>query len=107
VTRAQYEAAIKKCGGFPGRFGAGAGGGGAARFRSPAFKAAIAKFATCMDENGVKVPTPNTSGNGPIFDTKGVNVKSAQFKAAETKCSQILRSSFSARPGAVAPPSAG
>jgi hypothetical protein len=88
VTRAQYEAALKKCGG--GNF-AGAGG---ARLKSPVYKAALAKFASCMTENGVKVPAPNTSGKGPIFDTKGINTASAQFRAAESKCSSALRGAF-------------
>jgi hypothetical protein len=93
VSRAQYEAALKKCGG-------GAFGGGAARLKNPAYKQALAKFATCMRENGVNVPTPNTSGTGPVFNTKGLNTASAQFKAAETKCSGELRGAFRSRPGA-------
>jgi hypothetical protein len=102
VTRAQYEAAIKKCGG--GAFAGGAGG----RLKNPAYTQALAKFATCMRENGVNVPAPNTSGNGPIFNTKGLNTKSSQFKTAETKCSSDLRTAFPARPGAGAgPPGAG
>jgi hypothetical protein len=88
VTRAQYEAALKKCGG-----NAFAGGAGR-RFNSPVFKAALAKFATCMRENGVSIPTPNTSGSGPIFNTKGINTASSQFKAAESKCSNDLRGGF-------------
>jgi hypothetical protein len=90
VTRAQYEAALKKCGG--GNF-AGRGRGGA-RFKSPAFQAALAKFATCLRENGVNVPAPNTSGNGPVFDTKGIDTSSAKFKAAEAKCQSDLRAAF-------------
>jgi hypothetical protein len=90
VTRAQYEAALKKCGG--GNF-AGRGRGGA-RFKSPAFQAALAKFATCLRENGVNVPAPNTSGNGPVFDTKGIDTSSAKFKAAEAKCQSDLTAAF-------------
>jgi hypothetical protein len=86
VSRAQYEAAVKKCGG-----GAFAGGGG--RFNSPAAKQALAKFATCMRENGVNVPEPNTSG-GPIFNSKGLNTSSPKFKAAEAKCQSDLRGAF-------------
>jgi hypothetical protein len=102
VTRAQYEAALKKCGG--GNF-AGRGGGGA-RFKSPAFQAALAKFATCLRENGVNVPAPNTSGNGPVFDTKGIDTSSAKFKAAEAKCQSDLRTAFrrGAGRGGEAPP---
>jgi hypothetical protein len=95
VTRAQYQAALKKCGG--GKF---AGRGGGARFKSPAFQAALAKFATCMRENGVNVPAPNTSGSGPVFDTKGIDTTSAKFKAAEAKCQSDLSGAFRRGPGA-------
>jgi hypothetical protein len=88
VTRAQYEAALKKCGGNA------FAGGGKRRFDSPTFKAALAKFATCMHENGVNIPAPNTSGSGPIFNTKGIDTASTQFKTAETKCSSDLRAGF-------------
>jgi hypothetical protein len=89
VTRAQYEAALKKCGG-----GNVAGRGGGARFSSPAFKTALAQFATCLRQNGVDVPAPNTSGKGPVFDTKGIDTASAQFKAAEAKCQSVLSAAF-------------
>ena len=91
VTRSQYEAAVKKCGGA-------AFAGARGRLRSPAFKQAIAKFATCMRQNGVNVPEPNTSG-GPIFNTAGLNTESAQFKAAEAKCRADLPSAFRRRAG--------
>jgi len=101
VTRAQYEAALKKCGG--GKF---AGRGGGARFKNPAFQAALAKFATCMRENGVNVPAPNTSGNGPVFDTKGIDTTSAKFKAAEAKCQSDLSGAFKRGTGAGGSPNA-
>jgi hypothetical protein len=90
VTRAQYEAALKKCGGgnLAGR------GGGTARIRNRAFLTALGKFASCLRQNGVNVPVPNTSGNGPVFDTKGIDTSSAKFKAAEVKCQPILRAAF-------------
>jgi hypothetical protein len=96
VTRAQYEAAVKKCGG-----GGFAGRGGGIHFDSAALK----KFAACMRENGVNVPEPNTSGKGPVFSTSGLNTSSAQFKSAEVKCSSALRSTYRASPGAGASPS--
>lgn len=92
VTRAQYEAALKKCGG--GAFGRTRG-----RFNSPAFKQSLDKFASCMRENGVNVPEPDTSGKGPIFSTKGIDTASAQFKAAEAKCSKDLHETFRPHPG--------
>jgi hypothetical protein len=89
VTRAQYEAAVKKCGGgaFPGR---GGGFNHFYRFNSPAYKQALTKFAACMRENGVNLPTPNTSGKGPIFDTNGIDIQSPQFRAAEAKCRTMI-----------------
>jgi hypothetical protein len=96
VNKGKYEAALKKCGGdnFAGR------GGSGSRFKSPAFQAALAKFATCMRQNGVNVPAPNTSGSGPVFDTKGIDTSSAQFKAAEAKCQSDLSGAFKRGPGA-------
>lgn len=94
VTRAQYEAALKKCGGDFARRGFGG-----ARFSSPAAKAALVKFTACMRQAGVNIPAPNTSGNGPIFNTKGINTATPQFKAATTKCMAVLRSILRPRPG--------
>jgi len=101
VTRAQYEAAIRKCGGAAFR--------GPRTGANPVLRAALTKFAACMRENGVNLPEPSKSGTGPIFDTKGVNTKTPQFKAAETKCSADLRGAFRRPPGSgtAAPGSAG
>ncbi len=93
VTRAQFEAALKKCGG-----GRGFARPGAGRFNSPAFRTAVTAFAVCMRQNGIALPTPNTSGNGPVFDTKGIETKSAQFTAARAKCQSKLSGAY-ARPG--------
>jgi hypothetical protein len=94
-SAAQLQAALKKCGG--GNFPAG----GAARFRGAGSSKALAKFSACMRENGVNLPAPNTSGKGPVFDTKGINTSSAAFKSAESKC----RSDLGAAAGGGGPPS--
>jgi len=98
MSRSQYEAVLKKCGGDFLHSGGFKGLG--SRFDSPAVKEALNKFATCMRENGVDVPSPNTSGKGPVFDTKGLSTTSAKFKAAESKCRPDLQGTFRARPGA-------
>jgi hypothetical protein len=90
VSKSSYEAALRKCG------APAAGRGG--RANSTAFKRAVTKFAACMHENGVKVPTPNTSGTGPVFNTTGLNTSSAQFKAAQAKCASLLRGSLPTNP---------
>jgi hypothetical protein len=82
VTRAQLQAAFKKCGGGFARPGRGIG--------APGAKQRYTKFAACMRKNGVSLPTPNTSGKGPIFDTKGIDTASAAFKSAAAKCVREL-----------------
>jgi hypothetical protein len=97
VTRAQLEAAIKKCG--------GANFARRRSFNSPARTRALTKFAACMRANGVNLPAPNTSGNGPVFNTNGLNANSIQFRTAQAKCAGELGGAFGAgRPGGGAPP---
>ncbi len=83
VSRTQFQEALKKCGG-----GNPAGG---TRFNGAASKTALTKFVACMRENGVNLPAPNTSGNGPVFNTKQVNTTSSTFKSATAKCQSDLR----------------
>jgi len=47
-------------------------------------------FAACMRKHGVSLPAADTSGKGPIFDTKGLHPRSATFKAADRKCAREL-----------------
>jgi hypothetical protein len=94
VTREQFQAALKKCGG-------GAFAGRNRRLGSPAYRDALTVYAACMKSNGVKLPTPNTSGKGPVFNSTGINTNSPQFRAAAAKCRSVLLSAFrQARPGA-------
>jgi len=98
VSREKYLAAIKKCGGdFRGAFRGRHFKGFAS---SPAAKAALTKFATCMREHGVALPAPNTTGNGPVFDTKAIDTTSAKFREADGKCTPALRGAFPRSPGA-------
>jgi hypothetical protein len=94
MTRAQFEATLKKCGGsnFGARFGRP--GGASPRVRSPVFQQALAKFAVCLRQNGVNVPPPNTSGKGPIFNTKGIKTTSPRFRHASMKCRGVLVGAF-------------
>jgi hypothetical protein len=85
VTRAGLEAAVKACGGL-GSSGAGAGIGSVPGTSSPAYRQALPKFTSCMRVNGVSL--------GPNMSTKGLNTRSAKFKAALTKCEAILRSAL-------------
>jgi hypothetical protein len=107
VTPKQYEAAVKKCGGGSGHFFRS---GAAGRLNNPVFKAALAKYGDCLRQNGINLPAANTSGNGPIFDTKGINTASSQFKSASAKCRGTLISAFrrpAGTPGAAGAPPAG
>jgi hypothetical protein len=97
VSREKFQAALRKCG-APGRI---ARFGGAARFHNPAFAQALTKFAACMRENGINLPAPNTSGNGPIFNTTGIDTTSPQFASAEEKCRSDLTAAL--QPGGTGP----
>lgn len=102
VTRAQMQAAVKKCGGAGRVLGPG-GQAARRRFGSPAFRKALAGFAACMRSNGVNLPAPNTSGTGPVFSTKGLNTASASFRAASAKCQSVLRAAFPRPPAGAGP----
>ncbi len=97
VSRSEFEEAIKKCG------GGGFAGGGRPGFNSSTAKATLTKYAGCMRENGVNLPTPNTSGKGPVFNTTGINTSSEAFKTAQKKCQSDLKGAF----GASGPPAGG
>ncbi|HTR88782.1 MAG TPA: hypothetical protein VMG62_01570 [Solirubrobacteraceae bacterium] len=89
MTRAQFEAAIEKCGG--GSFAKRRFFGASARLRNPLYRKRLSRFASCMRKNGVQLPEPNTSGTGPIFDTRGIDATSAKFRAVQRKCATELR----------------
>jgi len=87
VSQAKFQEALKKCGGgFP--------AGGRPGLNSATARAALTKYAACMRESGVNLPAPNTSGNGPVFNTKGINTSSAAFKSAQQKCQSNLKGAF-------------
>lgn len=85
MTRAQYAEAVRKC-------GTGLAGGPAAKRRlsNTRFRQALVVFADCLRQNGVPVPPPNTSGKGPLFDTRGLDTASPKFRQARQKCRSTL-----------------
>ncbi len=93
VSRAQFQAALKKCG------ASRRGGGRVTAFSNPAARAALAKYAACLRQNAIHVPAPNTSGNGPVFNTRGIDTSSSKFKAAQSKCQGDLKGVFTRRGG--------
>lgn len=62
--------------------------------QATAFRSALAQFATCLRGNGVKIPAPNTSGNGPVLSAKGLNTNTPQYRAALAKCRTVLVGAF-------------
>jgi hypothetical protein len=107
MTRAQFTEALQSCGtGFNrgGRLGKGSKGFHNP-FKSPRFHAVLVRFAACLRQQGVDVGEPNTTGNGPIFDTKGINTGSPKFKAATSKCRSTLL--YALQPNGAHPGTAG
>ena len=94
ANASKLRAALAKCGFTPRTGATGGGGFFRRRLTTPTVVAALNKFAACMRSNGVNVPAPNTSGSGPLFDTKGLDTTSASFKAAEAKCLSDLKGVF-------------
>jgi hypothetical protein len=98
VTRSRYEAAVRIC--TRTALATPRTTVKPRRITNPRTVAALQRFAACMRQNKVDLPNPNTSGNGPVFDTKGLNLSSPQFRAALVKCSGQLREVLKAKPGA-------
>jgi hypothetical protein len=99
VSRAKFDATLRKCGGLTrSRPRTGATN----RFNTPAAKRTFAKFVTCMRQQGVNLPQANTSGHGPVFDTKGLNPTGARFRSAQAKCLGVLRELIVGGAGAAA-----
>ncbi len=90
TTRSQLQAAMSKCLGGKGHFFPGPNAGAARRFSSPTFRKALSSFASCLHQNGVDIPAPNTSGRGPVFSTKGIDTTSPKFREATKKCRGLL-----------------
>ena len=82
----KFRAAFKACGAD---FGGGRFAHGGAGFRPSA--AALARFTTCVDRHGYKLPKANTSGKGSIFPKSIESNK--KFEAAAKVCQSDLRPS--------------
>lgn len=85
VSETEYKEALKKCG------ARNFSRGNRPTANTAMAKAALAKYVACMRKNGVTLPEPATSGNGPIFKTSKQETASASFKAAEGKCQSDLK----------------
>ncbi len=59
-------------------------------FTSPRFHAVLVRFAACLRQNGINVGEPNTSGKGPVFDTKGHQHRQPPVQSGEAKCRSTL-----------------
>ncbi len=57
---------------------------------SGAFRKSIKEYVACMGENGVELPEPNLSGEGPVFEESEVDREDPKFKAANEKCQSRL-----------------
>src|SRR5438105_12349741 len=95
VSRERYEAVLRRC-------GASSSGSSSAAALTPALKQALASFAQCMRAHGVNHPEPNTSGNGPIFETRGLDTTSPAYKAARAACISNLTGAVVGTPPAAA-----
>ncbi len=63
---------------------------GKSRLGNTHFRQALVVFADCLRRNGVPIPPPNTTGKGPLFDTRGLDTTSPKFRQARQKCRSTL-----------------
>ncbi|HXA54417.1 MAG TPA: hypothetical protein VNV37_06025 [Solirubrobacteraceae bacterium] len=102
VSRSQFYEEMRGCAGSllpPGgnhfhRFGGLHKHGFRNPYDNPRFHAVLVRFSACLRQQGIDVGEPNTSGKGPLFDTKGINTGSPQFRAATAKCRSTLIGAF-------------
>jgi hypothetical protein len=85
TSSTQYRQATEKCrasigGGRSSATGSSKTGSSAASGR---LHSLVIRYIACLRQNGVSVPSSDTSGVGSL---KGVDTTSPQFKAARTKC---------------------
>jgi hypothetical protein len=78
ASRATYRAALRACGGANLRV--------SKRLRTVPRTQSLKRFVACMRAHGQNLPEPNTSGKGPIFDTKGLDTHSSAFTTAARTC---------------------
>lgn len=106
AQQAKLRAALRKCGvNVPKAPLPRAAPNAKTTLTSSAFRKALVAFAVCMRQKGVRLAAPNTSGKGPVFDTRGVDTTSAKFKAAQAACAAELRARFKPKAGAGGAPS--
>lgn len=96
TSSAQYRQAVEKCrtiisGGRSSATGSSKANSSAASGR---LHSLILRYIACLRQNGVSVPSSDTSGVGSL---KGVNTTSPQFKAARTKCESVILSALKAK----------
>ena len=84
VSQAQFEAALKKCGGGK-RPQGGAGG-----LNSASARAGLVKYAACLRQNGIDVPEPNTTGISPAGAGRLSRFTRAWRNASSTAPRQVL-----------------
>jgi hypothetical protein len=99
AARAKLQSALRACLRF--NVSPSSRPGGSARLNRSAgrFRQALAAYAACLSKQGIKLPAPSTSGNGPAFSMKGVNTASPRFKAASAKCRVALMGALGLRAG--------
>jgi hypothetical protein len=57
---------------------------------NPQLQQSIQAFVSCVRKDGYNMPSPNLSGNGPVFDPAKVNRSDPKFVSASQKCQSLL-----------------
>jgi hypothetical protein len=60
----------------------------------------VTKYVACVDEHGFKLPAPNLTGKGPVFNSSQVSQSDPKFVAASKACASLLQFAPAASGGA-------
>jgi hypothetical protein len=96
VHGARYQAALRSCLPAPSRVcpsgctPASAPPKARGRLGTPGYRSALEAFAECVRRHGVPLPPPNTTGRGPVFSARGVDIHSGRFRPAIAGCRGLL-----------------
>jgi len=93
AERRRLAAAFEACGARFGMRGGPRGGPGAPGSGGRPSTAALRRYVACVRRNGYDLPDPNTSGDGPVFDSDTVDRDDPAFVKASRACESLLRPS--------------
>ncbi|MCK9249332.1 MAG: hypothetical protein M0P31_10225 [Solirubrobacteraceae bacterium] len=96
--REKLRKAMEACGATRGP-GGGRGRGGRPDVSDADYQQRVKAYVACVEKQGVDLPDPDFSGDGPIFDPDEVDQQDEKFRKASAACQGELRPDRGAQSG--------